>query len=246
MSNTWKTLYGNLSKGQRVGLLILSQFVVVIMIVLILQPVFREREHVEIQDGNAVSVGVPDEVWENFEETLWQVISSNVNDVERNVIDDIVVRDGSYEEIVKGGAKSANFIVDIDSIQQTYVVSIGWSDNVALYGPNNVSIECPPRDQMKYPDTICYGMYNNIYSLDLYLPYAVYPEGHDEDDVEPTAPNYIIHGDEDDKTIDIEVSVCNAEKYHQEALEYLDSLPFSIKDYKINYRINEVDVDCQI
>ena len=97
---------------------------------------------------------------------------------------------------------------------------------------------------MKYPETICYGMYNNTYSLDLYLPYAVYPEGHDPNDSTPLAPNYIIHGDEFDKTIDIEVSICDAEKFKQEAMDYLNSTPIKLNEYKINYNVNDVDVGC--
>ena len=60
MSNTWKVLYHNLSKGQRIGLLVLSQVVVVIVIVLMLQPVFREKEHVEVtQESDEIAAEIP-------------------------------------------------------------------------------------------------------------------------------------------------------------------------------------------
>ena len=247
MSNTWKVLYHNLSKSQRIGLLVLSQVLVVIIVVLMLQPVFREKEHVEVtQESDEIAAEIPMEAWKNFQSTLWQLISDTVDTVSKSVIDDAVIREGTYKKIVNGGAQSVNFIVDIDSIKQTYAVSIGWSDNIALYGPDNVSIECPPKQEMKYPETVCYGMYNNTYSLDLYLPHAVYPEGYDVNSDEPVAPLYIIHGDESSKTIDVEVSMCDVEKYRKEALDYLNSLPISIDDYKINYQVNEVDVDCRL
>ncbi len=245
MSSRIRVLYENLSQGQRMGVLVFSQLLVAVVIALLLMPVFQERNRVDVAKGGEVFEGVPVEMQENFRQTLWQVVSNNVANADKSVVDDVVVREGSYEKTEDEGMRAVNFIIDIDSIKQTYVVSIGWSDDVSKYGPNNVSIECPPASQMKYPETECKGMYNDTYSLSLYLPHAVYPEGHGVESVEPLAPNYIIHGDETSKTIDVEVSVCDAEKYKQEAMEYLKTTPIKLSEYKINYRVNEVDVNCR-
>ena len=181
MLDTIKIFYGNLSKGGRIVLWVVLQLLVLIILVPIILSFFQGKERIEIENGDSISSVVPESLIKSFKETLWELISDNVPDADRSVIDDVVVRDDSYEELVDGNAKSVTFIIDIDSIQQTFVVSIGWSEDLESGPDNNISINCPPINKMKYPGTVCYGMYNNTYSLDLYLPYAVYPEGYEDD-----------------------------------------------------------------
>ena len=242
MLNMLKTFYGNLSKGGKIILWVFLQTLVVIILALAIHIVFQSKTRIEIENGGEVTSAIPDEYMENFKKTLWELISSNVDNIDKNVIDDVVIRDGTYEEVINDNVKSANFIIDIDSIKQTFAVSIGWSENSKDGPDNNVSIECPPVDEMKYPETVCYGMYNNTYSLDLYLPHTVYPEGSEDDGV--TAPNYMITGDEGTKTLDIMVSVCDAEKFKKEALGYLNTVPIDFSNYTINYETNSINVEC--
>ena len=243
MLNMLKTFYGNLSKGGKIILWVFLQTLVVIILALAIHIVFQSKTRIEIENGGEVTSAIPDEYMENFKKTLWELISSNVDNIDKNVIDDVVIRDGTYEEVINENVKSVNFIIDIDSIKQTFAVSIGWSENSKDGPDNNVSIECPPVDEMKYPETVCYGMYNNTYSLDLYLPHTVYPEGSEDDGV--TAPNYMITGDESTKTLDIMVSACNAEKFKQEAWDYLDNkVPIDFSNYTVNYDINSINVEC--
>ena len=49
---------------------------------------------------------------------------------------------------------------------------------------------------------------------------------------------------ENAKTIDIMVSVCDAEKFKQEATDYLNSTPIKLSEYTISYEVNSIDVEC--
>lgn len=99
---------------------------------------------------------------------LYRVISSNP-DIENSKISDAILRNDSYIEETVGDITTANFIIDIDSIQQSYTVSFSWSKNNDL--PNSILIECPNIFESKYPDSYCIGMYTTSDSPILYLPH---------------------------------------------------------------------------
>lgn len=239
------SLWENLSKNQKITFLVVIQIFIIIILAVILNSVLgSERQHVTVENESVLS-NVPESDRQLLNEQLWGVIQNNVTGVDRSVINDAVVRDGTYEETDdENGNMGATFLLDIDSIKQTYAVSIVWSTDSKNTIADSVYINCPPIDQMKYPETVCHGMYNDTYSLDLYLPYIVYPEGYDDENAYPMAPNYLVEGDEDAKTIDIMVSSCAPDKYKEEALKYLESTPIDLSDYQINYTINSTDVNC--
>ncbi len=238
----FQTLRQNLTKNQKIGIIVIIQIIIIMLIVVWVNIAIQPKAHVEVVNENETNI--PDSNWRGLENELWNLIQNNVSDVTQSDVDDVVIRDGTYEETTNNDITTARFLIDIDSLKQTYSVVISWSNSVELY--DALSIDCPPIDQMKYPETVCYGMYNNTYSLDLYLPHAVYPEGYNPnaDDAYPLAPNYIIHGDEDTKTIDIEVSACDPDKFKGEALEYLSTTPINLSDYTVNYNINNTDTGC--
>lgn len=237
----FKNLMNNLSQKQKIGILVLGQVLVIIILVLIVQTFTSGREYVKIE--NTADNNVPENVKEYVADNIWEIIKSKVGNVERNDIDDVVIREGTYEETeAEDGSVRASFIVDIDSLKQSYRIDAGWSkDKSVVY---EVTVNCPPIDQMKYPETVCYGAYNNTYSLSLYLPYAVYPEGYDAENDEVMAPEIYITGDEDTKVIDVMISVCDVEALIKKADEYLDTLPIDLNNYMINYNINDVNVRC--
>ena len=153
---------------------------------------------------------------------------------------DVVIREGTYKEVESEDGVKVEFIVDIDSLKQSYIVRTGWTnDKSVIY---EVIVDCPPQSKMKYSDTVCYGAYNDTYSLDLYLPHMVYPEGHRVGD--NMAPDYMITGDESAKTLDIMVSKCNVEGFKKDAWDYLNTIPIDFSDWTVNYEINSTDVGC--
>ena len=233
----FKELRQNLTKNQKIGIMVVFQVIIILLLIACLQWGLAPESHVEIVNEN--DTAVPDERWQGIKNEMWYLIQNNVSDVERSDIDDVVIREGTYEESTENDITTATFLVDIDSLKQTYLITVAWSDKVELY--DYMTVNCPPQNQMKYPETVCYGMYNNTYSLDLYLPYGVSPS--ESEDV-PTAPHYYITGDEDAKKIDIMVSVCDVDKYKKEAMDYLNSTPIKLSEYTISFEINSIDVEC--
>ncbi len=240
----FKNLLKNLTKSQRIVLGVIAQALFIIILILIVQSFTGEKKHLSIDKSDTSDVDLTENVEKFVADNIWEVVKNYVPGAESNDINDAVIREGTYEEIEnEDGTIGADFIVDIDSLKQTYVVSTAWSkDKSVVY---EVTVSCPPQSEMKYSETICYSAYNNTYSLDLYLPYAIYPDGFDAEDAEPTAPNYMITGSEEDKTLDIMVSQCDADKYKNEAMDYLKTTPIKLDEYEIIYEINSVDVRCE-
>ena len=236
-----RTFWNNLSKAQKIGFLMLVQLFVVVILVLLVQSFMKEKPYVEMENQSVSEYNIPKNAEEFIAENIWSIISSKVADVSKNDIKDVAIREGTYEETKNDdGTVSANFIVDIDSLKQTFTVGVGWSkDGKTVYEP---IIDCPPLELMKYPETVCYGAYHNTYSLDLYLPHLVYPEGRDGSS--PAAPNYMITGDQDAKTLNIMVSICDAEKFKKEAWDYLNTVPIDFSDYTVKYEENGINVRC--
>lgn len=236
----FKDLMENLSRNQKIGIMVVLQAIIIVVIVVCVNMAMAPRDYVGIVNENEAAI--PDERWEGIKNELWYLIAANVDGADKSDIDDAEVREGTYEETVEGDITTARFLLDIDSLKQTYAVTVSWSDEVEL--SDSLAIDCPRASEMKYPETVCYGMFNDSYSLDLYLPYEAYPAGYENEDDEPLAPNYSISDDQYEKKIDIMVSACDAEKYKKEALDYLNSVPIDLNSYSINYEINSINVNC--
>ncbi|MBR2766658.1 hypothetical protein IKD67_01040 [Candidatus Saccharibacteria bacterium] len=237
-----RTFWDNLSRAQKIGLLAIVQLLFIVVLVLLVQSFTREKSHVEIEDQAVAENDIPENAEEFIAENIWSIVSSKVADVSSNDIKDVVIREGTYEETQnKDGTVSASFIVDIDSLKQTFTVGVAWSkDGKTVYEP---IIDCPPLELMKYPETVCYGAYHNTYSLDLYLPHLVYPENRGKSGVS-SAPNIMITGDQEKKSLNIMVSVCDEERFKKEAWEYLNTLPIDFSDYTVNYEVNGLNAGC--
>lgn len=237
----FRTLINNLSQNQKIVALLLSQFVVVIILIVMVQTFMGEKRHVEIDTTATNNSALPARAEEFVSENIWQVIKANIPGVDESKIDDVVIREGTYvEEKNDDGSVRVTFLVDIDSLKQTYRISTGWTKDKKTI--REVVVDCPPIDEMKYPETVCHGMYNDSNSLSLYFPYSEYSEEAEDD--ETLAPNYLISADEKKKEINIMVSVCDADRFKEEAMKYLEEVPIDLKDYKINVGINSINVGC--
>lgn len=230
----FRTLWGNFSRSQKVVAIVMAQVVVILILVSCLMVAFRPKTHVEVQDGGDNSI--PEDSWTGMKNELWYLIQNNVEDVTRSKIDDAVIREGTYEETTEDDITTATFLLDIDSLKQTYSVTISWSNTVKL--SDGLAINCPRKDEMKYPETVCYGMYNDSYSLDLYLPHDLVVSENGKE------YNYgAIYEGEDVNEIDTVLLVCDENKARKLADEYIASIPIDLSGYKINYEIMS-DVDC--
>lgn len=226
-----RTFWGNLTQVQKVAAVMLAQLLVIIVLVLLVQSFTAEKSHVEITDESNSGIDIPKKAGSFISDNIWSIIKSRVADVTRNDIDDAVIREGSYNETQnEDGSISASFIVDIDSLKQSFTVSTGWSkDGSEVY---ETIVDCPRADQMKYPEMMCYGAYHNTYSLGLYLPYYIEKEVDGEE--------YLmgdISGDEYTHTIEVNLAACEPEETKKIAEDYLNSIPIDLSQYTINYTV---------
>lgn len=231
----FKTLWQNFSRSQKIIFLGVSQLVLIGLMVLLVIFLNQEKTHIVIQDDTELKA-VPAAEMDSFKVILWNLISANVKDVDRSVIDDVKVRPGSYKVSTEEDITYTDFIIDIDSIKQTYTVAIQWSSKEQL--PDGVIINCPTKAKMKYPETYCKGMYNDSYSFELYIPY--YEHGKNEG----AAPIFSIEEEEETNSIVSYISVCDFDKYKKQAEAYLKSIPIDLSAYNFRTEVNGVDVEC--
>ncbi len=243
MIDTFKTIWTNLKKWQRITVVVVLQSIFIVIIITTLNSVINGREnHVDVVDDSNQTASMPIDAKNAYEDALWQIIKTYVDYEDKNIIKDAQIREGSYAEteVNDDGVIQARFIVDIDSIQQTYFVTISWDKS----GSNvtEAIIDCPTPEENKYPNSFCQGTYRNSYDLSLYLPYKSSSEEANTDSL--LAPDFYIDGDQNEKYLDIMLSMCDVERFKKEAWDYLNSLPIDFSEYTINYRINEVNVEC--
>ena len=127
-------------------------------------------EVVDVTNYSSIEDVLPSEAQGALRAQLYYLLSQHfdVPDEVKKVKAEI--RQDTYKEKNNGDVISASFILDIDEYQQTYKVSISWSETIKEL-PIDVLLDCARRDEAKYPDAMCYGMYNNSDSVNLYLPY---------------------------------------------------------------------------
>ena len=235
-----RVFWENLSKLQKICVMVFLQLIIIGIVVSVLMVAMQNREHVAVDDNTGQTSHIPEGVKKAYEDALWEIISNNVSDADRSIINDVVVRENSYVEDVDedGGSTQVSFLVDIDSIQQTYRIVAGWLKGSSEPIDKPI-IDCPLLGETKYPDSVCYAVYRDTFSLSLYLPYMI--ESYDD---EHAAPDIYIAEGEEEYTIDVMVSVCDSDQFIQEAKDYLESLPIDLSEYEIRYNINSVDVSC--
>ena len=247
ISSSLRNLLQNLSHGQKIVILIVLQVIFIIMIVSIVNSIIsKPRDHVATLDDNGILKDIPRAELDLYEQELWKVIEATDNSLDKSIIKDAVVREGSYtEEKREIGDKGeishqVSFIIDIDSIQQSYKVILGWSKN-DLTTP---IIDCLPVSEAKYPNSFCQGTYRNSNSLALYLPYQI--ESPYKAEYDFVGPDVYIDGDESTHVITVWLTPCNnREENKEKANEYIKTIP-NYEEYQIEYIINSgIDTVCE-
>ncbi len=162
-------LFQYLSKKQKFFIIFIPALIIIIIITsFIIHTIIQESQKVSIINLDEKTSSAPIIEKDLFRRQLKNVILLNP-DIKASDIKDAVIRDGSYSEEIKNEVTTAKFIIDIDSIKQSYVVNFSWSNTENI--PNNIFIECPTIFESKYPDSNCVGMYTTSSSPELYLPY---------------------------------------------------------------------------
>ncbi len=232
----FKTVWQNLTRAQKIGLVVLIQTIFIITIISVATFFLQDKDHIVVSDNDNQLKSVPAEEIQLYEKALWEIISNNVDNVDESVIKDAVVREDSYIEEIdeENHTVNASFLVDIDSIQQTYVVNLAWISKPTIE-PITPIIDCPTVENNKYPNSYCKGTYRDTNDLSIYLPYTI-PAEHDENvwDVQITE-------DEESKKINVYIENCRPDELKKKAQEYLNSIPADLSNYIIEYYIEEPD-----
>lgn len=139
------------------------------------------RPNKKVTIGGLDGVNAPADRKEALMGTLYNVLNENLPGKNLKV-GDAVIRDKSYIDNYDSltDLHHASFIVDIESIKQSYIAYYEWSDNAE--NPNlsgyPVTIDCLPKNLLKYGDFGCmpFGTSTDTPAADVitrYLPYHV-------------------------------------------------------------------------
>ena len=106
---------------------------------------------------------------EHLKRELYNIISSHFFTDNNASSINATIRSETIKNKNDKNIKSVEYIMDVDAYQQSYYVNMAWSDSVDI--GEDISIECVPKDQSKYPDSVCYGRYYSTDSPLTFLPY---------------------------------------------------------------------------
>lgn len=163
------SLFQYLSKKQKFFIIFVPVLIIIVIISsFIIHIIIQESQKISVTNLDEKASSAPIIEKDLFRRQLKNVILLNP-DIKASDIKDAVIRNGSYSEKTRDGITTAKFIIDIDSIKQSYTVDFSWSDTESL--STNIFIECPTVFESKYPDSNCVGMYTTSSSPELYLPY---------------------------------------------------------------------------
>lgn len=160
----------------RILVLVVIAIVVLVGVgVLIWNLVPKDYDKVTIRNDDELIEKVGSGEVNNFKQELLNLLRENKIIGSNDLIDDAEVREGTVVSgtVIDGDGeyrKTTTFLVDIDSIKQTYVVRILESD-VEMDGIT-AQIYCPKVSESKYPESECNGVYySDNKSIEYRLPY---------------------------------------------------------------------------
>lgn len=177
--------------------------------------------------------------------SLYTTVNLNLREpVASNSVKDILVRDGAFHQEASE-TKSAHivtFIVDIESLKQSYQVNYSWpydknrgSDNI---DERAVGVLCLPRDKLVFGDFKCKDLFTEEEvapdPIFQYLPHSTldYSVTYDSEAERKTLV-IDIKTSAGDERVDPKAAI---EAYQNEARQWLDSLEgINAKDYVIHW-----------
>ena len=153
----------------------------------------NQYQNISIENQSSVSSELSNDDFLRFRTRLAKVLAELGIIEDENMELDVTIRSDTYVE--KDGVTS--FIIDIDSLKATYAVAVQHNDSSI----DEVLINCPTIDLMKYPETICHGMNGDSTNIELNLPYEFTYQGYtitaDIKYYAPTKPYILIDADKD-------------------------------------------------
>ena len=210
-----KEFWNNLKDWQRGGILVGVVAVIVIVIVAVMFIIGSEpKVEIVFDEKNNIPSGEIKKV----REKLVDVIRNNTENFDSTVVYRGIAN--NYKETSKDKTNTANFVVDFDSISESYKVSVTWPD--PNDGSPNIVISCALLDG-KYPETKCMTESNSSSDITGYLPYI----GEDAD-----GKKYKISAKYDGGDLYLEIKTNgDAGQAVIAAKKWLNSLNFNPDDY---------------
>lgn len=174
-----------------------------------------------------------------IEHNLFQTVNMNVDpDVKNNSVKDIFIRDGSFSQTFDNQVHTVSFLVDSDTLKQSYSISYQWSDDPSVpvdqWGTN---VSCVEQSDMIYEDFGCVDEYSQFLEnvdpiLEEILPYndPYYSVNYYRENGISTISVKIMSNNNSTRTREF------FQEYKKDSLAWLKSQDLNLDDYIIIFR----------
>ena len=225
---------------RRIVILSAIIFIVICVGFIIFKVIQHDSSRVTIQNYSDIIKNLPDNVRVDFEKNLHDMIVHNNQGKDVSNIKDIFIRSNSSRQTEeKKGQISGSFIVDIESLKQSYGVQYKYSDN-----PNDgfatgypTSIVCLDKSQLIYGEFNCKTisfwqtssdpLANKLpYSSDYYKITGIFSQ----DQTKPTIVIQVMINNNSQRTKE------RFMKYKDDALVWIKNQGVDLNNYTIEYR----------
>ncbi len=219
-------------------LIILSLFVagIIVIVSIILSSLMDHFQSMKYVAMEEYPESIPSELREGLGIQLKNILVLN-NEAKEDDIISGAIRKGTYLEKSEEEITTADFIVDIDSFKQSFIVALSWSDTKEI--ADAILIRCPTRAQSKYPDSFCKSMYDTTTDAENIEKYPLFKELPIEvDDFDfgaRRAIHYEIRGAFNEKNELVLTVVDYSGGQFESAIKKLSSLGYDPEEYEIKY-----------
>lgn len=152
-----------------VGIAALFLILITIIIIVIINNSKPSYDTISITNFSELPTTPPEDNVYSLKRRLYGILSDHFSLDHISKPIEATIRPESSMSGTQDGINRITFILDVDQLQQSYNVSLVWSNSAEIY--EDTFLECTRRDESKYPDVLCYGTYYNSDSPELYLPY---------------------------------------------------------------------------
>lgn len=212
-----------------------------------IKPVSKYGNGVSVNNYDKYTPNLPTDRRDSINTALYKITKSNLNNKDINIKDAVIRKEFvEYNYNKSTDINSGSFIVDMQSIKQSYLISYEWSsdnNNVNLSGYSAVAT-CLPVDKLIYGIFNCVdsfsGSVNNIKRDPIlnYLPYSTFnyvitANMNSKNKVDLVANIILYSSDTRDGNRDNSIS-----KYETEITNWINSKGLNPNDYFIDYIIN--------
>lgn len=229
----FKNILNNLSTIQKIIILVVIELTFIGLLILTTIITINQTKQVNVQNWDSVDISY--EQKQSLQEQLYSFIYTKFPLSKNFNVNDVKIRDGSF----KKEGQSIFFIIDIDSLKATYTIEI--TSDSKNNASDDILINCPRKDQMKYQETFCDGMYNNTSSPELYLPYTSYKSNIQE---RSTYEWSIMINPKNSQEFIMDLKTCEDQNLYDQrynaAMKWLKATPIQIDKYHI-----EIETSCE-